>query len=161
MAIKVGDKLPSTTFYVMSSEGPKPRTTDEVFKGKTVALFAVPGAYTPTCTNTHLPSFAKNADAMKAKGVDAVAVTAVNDPFVLAHWVKSGGADGKIEALGDGNAQFAKAIGMDFDGSGRGLGTRSKRYSMLVQDGVVKKLNAEEQPGQCTVSSGDEILKQL
>lgn len=161
MAIKVGDKVPNTTFYVMTSEGPKAKSTDEVFKGKKVALFAVPGAYTPTCSNVHLPSFAKNADAIKAKGVSSIVVTAVNDPFVLSHWVKSGGAEGKVEALSDGNAQFAKAIGMDFDGSGRGLGTRSKRYSMLVDDGVVKTLNAEEQAGQCTVSSGDEILKQL
>lgn len=161
MPIKVGDRLPDTTFYVLTSEGPKPKSTGEVFKGRKVALFAVPGAYTPTCSNVHLPSFAKNADAFKAKGIDAIAVTAVNDPFVLAHWVKSGGAEGKIEALGDGNAQFAKAVGMDFDASGRGLGTRSKRYAMLVEDGVVKQLNIEEQPGQCTVTSGDEILKLL
>ena len=161
MPIKVGDRLPDTTFYVLTSEGPKPKSSGEVFKGRKVALFAVPGAYTPTCSNVHLPSFARNADAIKAKGIDTIAVTAVNDPFVLAHWVKSGGAEGKIETLGDGNAQFAKAVGMDFDASGRGLGTRSKRYSMLVVDGVVKQFNIDDQPGQCSVSSGDEILKQL
>ena len=161
MAIKVGDKLPETTFYVMTSEGPKPKSTDEVFKGKKVALFAVPGAFTPTCTNMHMPSFVKNTDAIKAKGVADIVVTSTNDVFVLKEWLKATGAEGKVDALSDGNAQFAKAIGMDFDGSGRGLGTRTKRYSMLVEDGVVKKLNIEDQPGQCTVSGGDTLLKQL
>jgi peroxiredoxin len=161
MAIKVGDKLPSATFYVMTSEGPKARSTDDIFKGKTVALFAVPGAFTPTCTNLHMPSFVKNTDAIKAKGVAAIAVTAVNDPFVLAAWLKSTGAEGKVEGLSDGNAEFTKTIGMDFDGSGRGLATRSKRYSMVVEDGVVKTLNVEESPGQCSVSGGEALLKQL
>ena len=161
MAIKVGDKLPNTTFYVMSPEGPKAQSTDDVFKGKKVALFAVPGAFTPTCSNLHMPSFVKNIDAIKGKGVDTVAVTAVNDAFVLANWLKATGAEGKVDALSDGNAQFAKAVGMEFDGSGRGLGTRSKRYSMLVEDGVVKQFNVEENPGQCTVSGGDTLLKQL
>src|SRR5574338_65829 len=113
MTIKVGDKLPSTTFYVMTGEGPQPKTTDEVFKGKKVALFGLPGAYTPTCSNMHMPSFIKNTDAIKAKGVSTIVMTAVNDPFVLSQWVKDTGADGKVEALSDGNAQFAKAIGMD------------------------------------------------
>ena len=161
MAIKAGDKLPNTTFYVMTSEGPKPKTTDEIFKGKKVALFAVPGAFTPTCTNLHMPSFVKNTDAIKAKGVATIAVTAVNDPFVLAAWLKATGADGKVEALSDGNAEFAKAVGMEFDGSGRGLATRSKRYSMVVEDGVVKTLNVEDSPGQCSVSGGEALLKQL
>ncbi|MBV8791036.1 MAG: peroxiredoxin [Pseudolabrys sp.] len=161
MAIKAGDKLPNVTFYVMTSDGPKPKTTDEVFKGKKVALFAVPGAFTPTCTNMHMPSFVKNTDAIKAKGVKDIVVTSTNDVFVLREWLKSTGAEGKVEALSDGNAQFAKAIGMDFDGSGRGLGTRTKRYSMLVDDGVVKTLNLEEQPGQCTISGGETLLKQL
>lgn len=161
MTIKVGDKLPSTTFFVMTGEGPKPKTTDEVFKGKKVALFGLPGAYTPTCSNMHMPSFIKNTDAIRAKGVSSIVMTAVNDPFVLTQWVKDTGADGKVEALSDGNAQFAKAIGMDFDASGRGLGTRSKRYSMIVEDGVVKTLNIEESPGACTVSGGETLLKQL
>ena len=161
MAIKVGDKVPDSTFFVLTSEGPKAKTTDEVFKGKKVALFGVPGAFTPTCTKSHMPSFVKNTDALKAKGVNTIAVTTVNDAFVLNEWLKATGADGKVEGLSDGNAQFAKALGMDFDGSGRGLGTRSKRYSMLVDDGVVKAFNLEEQPGQCTISSGDELLKQL
>lgn len=161
MTIKVGDKLPDTTFFVMTAEGPKPKTTDEMFKGKKVALFAVPGAYTPTCSNLHMPSFVKNIEAMKAKGVSAVAVTAVNDAFVLSQWLKATSADGKVEGLADGGAVFAKAIGMDFDGTARGLGVRSKRYSMLVDDGVVKTINLEEQPGQCTVSGGDTLLGQL
>jgi len=161
MTIKVGDKLPNSTFYVLTADGPKPKTTDDIFKGKKVALFAVPGAFTPTCTNMHMPSFVKNTDAIKAKGVKDIVVTSTNDVFVLKEWLKSTGAEGKVDALSDGNAQFAKAIGMDFDGSGRGLGTRTKRYSMLVEDGTVKQLNIEDQPGQCTVSGGETLLKQL
>jgi peroxiredoxin len=153
--------LPDATFYSLTSEGPKPKSTADVFKGKKVAFFAVPGAFTPTCTNMHMPSFVKNIDAIKAKGVADVIVTSTNDVFVLKEWLKATGAEGKVDALSDGNAQFAKAIGMDFDGSGRGLGTRTKRYSMLVEDGVVKQFNLEEQPGQCTVSGGETLLKQL
>ena len=161
MPIKVGDKLPNATFRVMTAEGPKPKSTDDIFKGKKVALFAVPGAFTPTCTNLHMPSFVNNIAAIKAKGVDTVAVTAVNDVFVLTQWAKATGADGKIDALADGNGEFAKALDMAFDGSGNGLGTRSKRYSMLVEDGVVKKLNIEEAPGKCDVSGGQALLGQL
>jgi len=161
MTIKVGDKLPNATFRVMTADGPKPKTTDELFKGKKVALFAVPGAFTPTCNNLHMPSFLNNAAAIKAKGVDTIAVTGVNDVFVLEAWKKSTGADGKVEFLSDGNGDFAKAIGMTFDGSAAGLGVRSKRYSMLVDDGVVKTLNVEDAPGQCSVSGGDALLKQL
>jgi peroxiredoxin len=161
MTIKVGDQLPKTTFYMMTPEGPQPKTTDEVFKGKKVALFGVPGAFTPTCSNLHMPSFVKNIDAIKAKGVSNVMVTAVNDAFVLREWLKSTGAEGKVDGLSDGNAEFAKAIGLDMDGSGRGLGTRVKRFSMLVEDGVVKTLNVEDSPGQCTITGGDTLLKQL
>jgi len=161
MPIKVGDKLPNATFRVMTAEGPKPKSTDDIFKGKKVALFAVPGAFTPTCTNLHMPSFVNNIAAIKAKGVDTVAVTAVNDVFVLTQWAKATGADGKIDALADGNGEFAKALDMAFDGSGNGLGTRSKRYSMLVEDGVVKKLNIEEAPGKCDVSGGQALLAQI
>jgi glutaredoxin/glutathione-dependent peroxiredoxin len=161
MPIKVGDKLPNATFRVMTGEGPKPKTTDEIFKGKKVVLFAVPGAFTPTCTKAHLPSFANNAVAIKAKGIDTIAVTGVNDVFVMEAWKKASGADGKVEFLADGNGEFAKAIDMAFDGSGNGLGTRSKRYSMLVEDGVVKKLNIEDAPGKCDISGGDALLKQL
>lgn len=162
MPIKVGDKLPAATFRVMTAEGPnKPKTTDDVFKGKKVALFAVPGAFTPTCNNLHMPSFVNNAAAFKAKGVDTIAVTAVNDAFVLDAWKKATGAEGKVEFLADGNGEFAKAIDMAFDGSGNGLATRSKRYSMLVVDGVVKQLNVEDAPGKCDISGGDALLKQI
>jgi len=161
MPIKVGDKLPNATFRVMTAEGPKPKTTDDIFKGKKVALFAVPGAFTPTCTNLHMPSFLNNAAAIKAKGVNTIAVTGVNDVFVMEAWKKSTGADGKVDFLADGNAEFAKAIDMTLDASGNGLGIRSKRYSMLVEDGVVKKLNIEEAPGKCDVSGGQALLGQI
>src|ERR1700754_547997 len=146
MAIKVGDQLPSAKFRVMTGEGPAWKTTDEVFKGKKVALFAVPGAFTGTCHKMHVPSVIQNADGLKAKGVDTIAVTSVNDVFVMDAWKKATAAD-KLEFLADGNGEFAQAIGLTFDGSGNGLGTRSKRYSMLVEDGVVKQLNVEESPG--------------
>jgi peroxiredoxin len=161
MPIKVGDRLPNATFRVMTTEGPKPKSSDDIFKGKKVALFAVPGAFTPTCNNLHMPSFLNNAAAIKAKGVHTIAVTGVNDVFVMEAWKKATGAEGKVEFLADGNGEFAKAIDMAFDGSGNGLGTRSKRYSMLVDDVVVKKLNIEEAPGKCDVSGGDALLKQL
>ena len=161
MPIKAGDKLPNATFRVMTAEGPKPKTTDDIFKGKKVALFAVPGAFTPTCNNLHMPSFLNNAAAFKAKGVDTIAVTGVNDVFVMEAWKKSAGAEGKIEFLADGNGEFAKAIDMAFDGSGAGLGTRSRRYSMLVEDGTAKQVKIEEAPGKCDVSGGDALLKQL
>ena len=161
MAIKVGDRLPEAKFRVMTAEGPGWKTTDEVFKGKKVVLFAVPGAFTPTCHKNQLPGFVQNAAAIKAKGIDSIAVTAVNDGFVRDAWQKASNAEGKIEFLADGNGEFAKAIDMTLDGSGNGLGLRSKRYSMLVEDGVVKKLNVEEAPGKAETSSADALLKQL
>jgi len=160
MPIKVGDKLPEAKFRVMTSDGPTWKSTDDVFKGKKVALFAVPGAYTGTCHKMHVPSILQKADAIKAKGVNTIAVTSVNDVFVMDAWTKATLAD-KHEFLADGNGDFAKAIDMTFDGSGNGLGTRSRRYSMLVEDGVVKKLNIEEAPGKVEVSGGDAMLKQL
>jgi len=161
MPIKVGDRLPNAKFRVMSVEGPVWKTTDEIFKGKKVALFAVPGAFTPTCNNLHMPSFLNNADAIKAKGVNKIAVTGVNDVFVMEAWKKSTGAGDKVEFLADGNGEFAKAIDMAFDGSGNGLGTRSKRYSMLVDDGVVKTVNIEDAPGKCDISGGQALLAQI
>jgi peroxiredoxin len=161
MPIKVGDKLPNATFRVMTAEGPKPRTTDDVFKGKKVALFGVPGAFTPTCSNLHMPSFLNNIDAFKAKGVDTVAVTGVNDVFVMEAWKKATGAGGKIDFLADGNGEFAKGIDLAFDGSAAGLGTRVKRFSMLVDDGVVKTLAIEDAPGKCELTNGEALLKQL
>jgi peroxiredoxin len=161
MPIKVGDRLPAAKFRVMTAEGPVWKTTDDIFKGRKVALFAVPGAFTPTCNNLHLPSFLNNVDALKAKGVQAIAVTGVNDVFVMDAWRKANNAGDKIEFLADGNGDFARAIDMAFDGSGNGLGLRSKRYSMLVEDGVVKKLNVEDAPGKCEISSGQALLAQL
>jgi peroxiredoxin len=160
MPIKVGDRLPEAKFRVMTPEGPAWKSTDDIFKGKKVALFAVPGAYTNTCHKMHVPSISQNADAIKAKGVNTIAVTSVNDVFVMDAWQKATAAD-KLQFLADGNGEFAKAIDLAFDGSGNGLGTRSKRYSMLVEDGVVKKLNIEESPGKVEVSGGDALLKQL
>lgn len=159
MVIKVGDKLPSVTFKTMSAEGPKNVTTEDAFKGKTVALFAVPGAFTPTCSARHLPSFKENAEAFKAKGVDAIACTSVNDVFVMAAWAKDQGVPDML-MLADGNGEFAKAVDLVMDGSGFGLGTRSQRYSMLVKDGVVTQLNIEE-PGKYEVSSGEYMLGKL
>src|SRR2546429_4427108 len=147
MIIKVGDRLPNVTFMTMTADGPKPQTTDDIFKGKKVVLFAVPGAFTPTCHKNHMPGFVTNADKIKAKGVDTIAVTAVNDVFVMAEWKKASGADGKVEVLADGAGDFAKAIGLDMDMSAGGMGVRSKRYAMVVDDGVVKTLNIEEAPG--------------
>jgi glutaredoxin/glutathione-dependent peroxiredoxin len=161
MSIKVGDRLPETKFRVMTSEGPAWKTTSEIFKGKKAVLFAVPGAFTSTCSNMHLPGFLQNLDAIKSKGVDMIAVTGVNDMFVMEAWKRATGADGKIEFLADGNAEFAKALDMTFDGSVVGLGLRSKRYSMLVEDGVVKRLNIEEQPGKAEISGAEALLKQL
>jgi peroxiredoxin len=160
MPIKVGDHLPNAKFRVGTPEGPAWKTTDEIFKGKKVALFAVPGAFTGTCHKMHVPSILQSADAIKAKGVDTIALTSVNDVFVMDAWKKETGA-AKVEFLADGNGEFAKAIDLSFDGSGNGLGTRSKRYSMLVEDGVVKKLNIEDAPGKCDISGGDALLKQL
>jgi len=162
MPIKVGDRLPpDIKFRVMSGDCPAWKTADEIFKGKKVVLFAVPGAFTPTCNNNHLPGFLKNADAFKAKGVDTVAVTGVNDVFVFDAWKKATGAGGKIEFLADGNGDFAKALEMTMDSSGGGLGIRSKRYAMLIEDGVVKKLNVEDAPGKAEASSADSLLKQM
>jgi peroxiredoxin len=161
MSIKVGDRLPETKFRIMTPEGPAWKSTGDIFKGRKVVLFAVPGAFTSTCSNMHLPGYLQNLDAIKAKGVDAVAVTGVNDMFVMEAWKRATGADGKIEFLADGNAEFAKAIDLTFDGSVAGLGLRSRRYSMLVEDGVVKRLNIEEAPGKVESSGADALLKQL
>src|SRR6202167_1060611 len=161
MPVKVGDRLPEAKFRVMGPDGTGVKTTADIFKGKKVVLFAVPGAFTPTCNNNHLPGFLKNADAFKGKGVDTIAVTGVNDVFVFDAWKKSTGAGDKIEFLADGNGEFAKALDLSLDASGAGLGVRSKRYAMLVEDGVVKKLNVEEAPGKAELSGADNLLKQM
>jgi peroxiredoxin len=161
MTIKVGDRIPAGKFTVMGTEGPMARTTDEVFKGKKVALFAVPGAYTPTCHKNHMPGFVDRVGELKAKGIDTVACTAVNDIFVLDNWSKDTGADGKIDMLADGSGDFAKATGLDIDLSGFGLGVRSKRYAMLVEDGVVKVLNIDESPPVHDKSSAETLCSMI
>jgi peroxiredoxin len=161
MTIKVGDKLPQATFRLMTADGPAPKTTDDLFKGKKVVLFAVPGAFTPTCHKNHLPGFVAKSDEIKAKGIDAIMVTSTNDVFVMDAWAKASGGAGVIEFLSDGNADFAREIGLSLDGSGFGLGTRSQRYSMIVEDGVVKELNVEDAPGKADVSGAEALLKQL
>ena len=160
MTIKVGDKLPAATFSAGTAEGPKPMTTDEIFAGKKVALFAVPGAFTPTCSARHLPGFKDHLADFKAKGVDTVACVSVNDAFVMKAWGESQSVLGDILMLGDGNGAFTKAVGLEMDASGFGMGVRSQRYSMIVEDGVVKELNIEA-PGEFKVSAADYMLAQL
>jgi peroxiredoxin len=160
MTIKVGDKLPAATFSAGTPEGPKPVTVDEIFAGKKVALFAVPGAFTPTCSAKHLPGFKERVADFKAKGVDTIACLSVNDAFVMKAWGESQGVGNDILMLGDGNGDFTKAIGLEMDGSKFGMGQRSQRYSMIVEDGVVKELNVEA-PGEFKVSAADYMLAQL
>jgi peroxiredoxin len=161
MAITIGDRLPEATFRVMSPDGIKTLTTAEVFGGKRVVLFAVPGAFTPTCHLKHLPGFITSAGDFKKRGIDTVACVAVNDPFVLGAWEEASGSKGKVLFLSDGNAEFTKKIGMDFDGSCVGLGTRSRRYAAFVDDGVVKVLNVEDSPGVADASTAAKILNAL
>jgi peroxiredoxin len=160
MAIKVGDRLPSVKLAEATAEGPKPVTTDEFFKGRRVALFAVPGAFTPTCSAKHLPGFKQRAQEIRGKGVDAVACVSVNDAFVMRAWAEDQAVGEDVVMLADGGAEFARAIGLEMDGSKFGMGVRSQRYSMIVEDGVVKQLNLEE-PGEFKVSSADYLMAQL
>ncbi|MDB5457091.1 MAG: peroxiredoxin [Caulobacter sp.] len=160
MTLKVGDTLPAATFMTSGAEGPRPITSDELFQGKTVALFAVPGAFTPTCSAKHLPGFKDHAADLKAKGVDVIACVSVNDVFVMKAWAKDQGIADEIVMLADGNGDFTRAIGLDFDGSKFGMGPRSQRYSLIAKDGVVTTLNVEE-GGEFRVSSADYMLGQL
>lgn len=160
MTIKQGDKLPDATFTIAGENGPEQTDTQSFFGGKKVALFSVPGAFTPTCSARHLPSYLEKADELKAKGVDAIACTAVNDAFVMGAWSKANAADGKVTMLSDGNAEFARAVGLEMDGSKFGLGTRGQRFSMIVNDGVVEEINVEA-PGEYKVSSAEHMLGQL
>lgn len=160
MTIKVGDKIPSATLMEMKDGSPKPVKTDELFAGKKVVMFALPGAFTPTCSAKHLPGFVQHVDDMKAKGVDVIACLSVNDAFVMGAWGKSQSADGKVVMLADGNGEFTKALGLEMDATKFGMGTRSQRYSMVVDNGIVKQLNVEE-PGAFSVSSAEHVLKQL
>ena len=160
MTIKIGDTLPETTFMEMTAKGPEPRSTADIFAGKTVALFAVPGAFTPTCSVNHLPTFLDKKEELAAIGVDEIVCTSVNDAFVMGEWGKSSGAEGHIRMLADGNGAFAKAVGLELDASGFGMGPRSQRYSMLVKDGKVEQLNVEEGGG-FAVSGADTLLSQM
>ena len=159
MTINVGDRIPDTNLVKVTPEGPEQVSTADYFAGRTIALFAVPGAFTPTCSARHLPGFVEKEGELRAKGVDDVACTAVNDAFVLAAWAKANGAKA-ITMLADGNADFARALGLDADSSRFGMGLRSKRYAMLVEDGVVKALHVES-PGEFSVSSADHLLSTM
>lgn len=159
MTISVGDKLPEATLVKATAEGPQQVSSSEYFAGKKVALFSVPGAFTPTCSAAHLPGFVEKAEELKAKGVDEIVGTAVNDAFVMGAWNQASGSD-DITMLADGNAEFAEAVGLTMDGSGFGMGKRGQRYSMVVNDGVVEQLNVEE-PGDYRVSSAEHMLGQL
>ena len=159
MTIQVGDRLPDVPLTIATSEGPRPTSTGEFFGGKKVALFAVPGAYTPTCSARHLPSFVDKAEELKGKGVDEIACTAVNDAFVMSAWNRDQGSE-DITMLADGNGQFADALGLSMDAGKFGMGTRSQRYSMIVNDGVVEQLNVEA-PGEYQASSAETMLSQI
>ena len=160
MTIKVGDRLPDATFKVMKDGKPADLTSAELTKGKKVALFAVPGAFTPTCSVKHLPGYKEKAAELRGKGVDTIACVSVNDVFVMNAWGKDQQVGDDVVMLADGNGAFAKAVGLEMDGSGFGMGSRSKRYSMIVEDGVVKQLNVEG-PGEFKVSAADYMLGQL
>ncbi|WP_417483245.1 peroxiredoxin [Maricaulis sp.] len=160
MTISVGDRIPDASFMTMTASGPNRVSTDDVFGGKTVALFSVPGAYTPTCSAKHLPGFVQHAAEIKGKGVDTIACMSVNDVFVMNAWGKDQGVGEDVLMLADGNGDFAKALGLEMDGTGFGMGTRAQRFSLIAKDGVVTELNVEA-PGEFKVSSADHILGQL
>jgi len=160
MSINVGDKMPKGQFTRMGANGPEPVSTDDLFGGKKVVLFSVPGAFTPTCSAKHLPGFINSFDQLRAKGVDTIACMAVNDVFVMKAWGEASKAGGKVEMLADGNGEYARALGLELDASKFGMGTRGKRFSLIVDDGVVKTLNIEP-PGEFGVSSAEQALKQL
>jgi peroxiredoxin len=160
MSIQVGDRIPKVTLIKASPEGPQPVDSDDYFAGRRVALFSVPGAFTPTCSARHLPGFVERADELKAKGVDEIACTAVNDAFVLQAWAESAGAVGKVTMLADGNGDLAQALGLEMDGSKFGMGRRGQRWSAIVNDGVVEQINVEE-PGAFRVSSADYLAATL
>jgi len=160
MTIAIGDALPAATLVRMTADGPEKVDTKDYFAGRRIALFSVPGAFTPTCSAKHLPGFIDKADALKAKGIDEVIGTAVNDAFVMGAWGESAGAGGKVTLLADGNGDFVRALGLEFDGSAYGMGVRGKRFSMVVNDGKVEKLFIEA-PGEFRVSSAEYMLAEL
>jgi peroxiredoxin len=160
--IKAGDRLPDATFRVIKGDGPVPLHSADIFKGKRVVLVGMPGAFTATCSRNHLPGFLAKADAIRAKGIDSIAVTAVNDHWVMNAWAKVSNAGDKILFLADGNGEFVKAIGLDYDATERGMGgIRSKRYAMLVEDGVVKVIHVETETGKAEATSADNLMKAL
>jgi len=161
MTIKVGDRIPSVTLRQVTPEGPKEVAADELFRGKRVALFAVPGAFTPACSQRHMPGYVERAGEIKAKGIDMIACVAVNDAAVLTAWAKDQKAGDKVTMLADGSGDFTRAIGLELDLTKAGLGKRSQRYSMLIDDGVVKSLNVEDSPGKVEGSSAEAMLKAL
>ena len=161
MTIKAGDKIPAAQLMHMTDAGPTPISTDELFTGKTVALFALPGAFTPTCSNQHLPGYIEKAEDLRAGGVDTIICLSVNDAFVMGAWGRQQGATGKVMMVADGNAELTQKMGLSMDGSGFGMGTRSLRYSMLVRDGVVETLNLEQNPGKAIDSGAENLLSQL
>ena len=161
MAICTGEKLPEASFFTMGADGPAQISTNDFFAGKKVVLFAVPGAFTPTCNNNHLPGFVEHADDIKGKGVDEIAVVSVNDVFVMGAWAGTSGGGDSIKFLADPNADFAQAIGMELDLTGHGLGVRSKRYAMVVEDGTVTTLTVEGNPGEAVDSSAAKIMESL
>jgi peroxiredoxin len=161
MSVKVGDKIPSVTVKHMTASGLADLKTDELFQGKKVVVFGVPGAFTPTCSKTHLPGFVSKADDIKAKGVDAIVCLSVNDPFVMNAWAEQHGAQGKVTMLPDHNGELTQALGLEMDGRGAGLGTRSKRFSMVVEDGVVKSVDVEEKASEVSVSGADACMVHL
>jgi glutaredoxin/glutathione-dependent peroxiredoxin len=161
MTINIGDKIPSVTLKQLTPDGVKEFTTDEIFGGKKVILFALPGAFTPACSQRHLPGYVDNAASLKAKGIDEIACVAVNDAFVMGAWGKEQKTEGKVRMLADGSGDFARALGLELDLTKGGLGVRSKRYSMLIENGIVKSLNVEAQPGQVDTSGAEAMLKAL
>lgn len=161
MTIEIGQKLPEATFQTPAEDGSRDITTNELSAGKKVVIFGVPGAFTPTCSNNHLPGYLENFDALRARGVDTIAVVAVNDVFVMSAWARFTGGEGKLLFLADGSGNFARSAGLDIDLSARGLGLRSKRFSMIVEDGVVTALNVEETPGSAVTSGAAALLEQL
>ena len=161
MSIQPGEKIPSVQLMHLTDAGPTPITTEELFSGKTIALFALPGAFTPTCSNQHLPGFINKSEELREKGVDTIVCLSVNDAFVMGACGQQQGANGKVLMVGDGNGELTEKLGLSMDGSGFGMGTRSLRYSMIVRDGVVETVNIESNPGQAVESGVDNLMSQL